>query len=178
MRRILKPIIILPALAGVIASFLVFLTLWEKRKTTPATNSLAVSGTPLPKGRMINLQTNQDDYEKLKIGKVLLVFLTRGCDACQKEIPNIAQALPSLESKIAIYGVYLEERSVIDPFVQENQIRFPILLDVGGRVFAGLGIKLIPAKVLIEDGTITKVWFGSSPNKSALIKDVGEVERQ
>jgi peroxiredoxin len=127
---------------------------------------------------MINLQTNQDDYEKLKTGKVLLVFLTRGCDACRKEIPNIAQALPSLAPKMAIYGVYLEERSVIDRFVQENQISFPILLDVGGRVFAGLGIKLIPAKVLVEDGTITKVWFGSSPNKSALIKDVGEVERQ
>jgi hypothetical protein len=51
------------------------------------------------------------------------------------------------------------------------------LLDSGGRVFAGLGKTLIPAKVLLEDGTITKIWYGSSPSKSALIKDVGEVER-
>lgn len=127
---------------------------------------------------MINLQTNQDDYEKLNKGKVLLVFLTRGCDACKKEIPNIVQALPSLAPKMAVYGVYIEERSEVDQFVQENQITFPILLDSGGRIFAGLNITLIPAKVLIEDGTITKIWFGSSPSKSALIKDVGEVERQ
>jgi peroxiredoxin len=83
-----------------------------------------------------------------------------------------------LVPKIAVYGVYIEERSEVERFVQENQIRFPILLDVGGRVFGRLGITLIPAKVLIEDGTITKTWFGSSPSKSALIEDVGEVERQ
>jgi peroxiredoxin len=127
---------------------------------------------------MINLETNQDDYEKLKKGKVLLVFLTTGCNACKKDLPNITQVLPTLIPKMAVYGVFVEERSNVEPFVQENQIKFPILLDVGGRVFAGLGTTLIPAKVLIEDGTITKTWFGSSPSKSALIKDVGEVERQ
>ncbi len=138
----------------------------------------AVSISYLPKGKMINLQTNQDDYEKLKTGKVLLVFLTRGCDACKKEIPNITQALPSLVSKVAVYGVYVEDRSKVERFVQENQIEFPVLLDSGGRVFAGLGISFIPAKVLIENGTITRTWFGSSPSKSALIRDVGEVESQ
>lgn len=127
---------------------------------------------------MINLQTNQDDYEKLMKGKVLLVFLTRGCDACQKEIPNIAAALPSLTPRMAVYGVYVEERSEVASFVQENQITFPVLLDSGGRIFAGLGITLIPAKVLLEDGKITKKWFGSSPSKSALIKDVGEEDNE
>lgn len=126
---------------------------------------------------MINLQTNQDEYETLMKGKVLLVFLTRGCDACKTEIPNITQALPSLVPKVAVYGVFIEERSELDHFVQENQITFPMLYDKGGRVFAGLGITLIPAKILIEDGIITKKWFGSSASKSALIKDVGEVER-
>lgn len=178
MRRILRPIIILPALIGIITSSFIFLKVWERRKENRALSAPTVSRSSLPKGRMINLQTNQDDFEKLKQGKVLLVFLTRSCDACKKEIPNIAQALPSLVPKMAVYGVYLEERSEVDRFVDENQIKFPILLDVGGRVFSGLGITLIPAKVLIEDGTITKTWFGSSPNKSVLIKDLGEVERQ
>jgi peroxiredoxin len=178
MKRILRPIIIFPALIGIISSFIIFLTIRERRKENLSSKSPPASGSSLPKGRMINLQTNQDDYEKLKKGKVLLVFLTRSCDACNKEIPNIAQALPSLVPKMAVYGVYIEERSEVASFVQENPMPFPILLDSSGRVFAGLGIKLIPAKVLIEDGTITKIWFGSSPSKSALIKDVGEVERQ
>ncbi|MBA2732237.1 MAG: TlpA family protein disulfide reductase [Acidobacteria bacterium] len=178
MKKILRPIIIVPALVGIISSFLIFLAIWEHRKENLHLKDSYTSNSSLPKGRMINLQTNQDDYEELKKGKVLLVFLTRGCDACKKEIPNIAQALPSLAPKMAVYGVYIEERSEVERFIQENQITFPILLDSGGRVFAGLGITLIPAKVLLEDGTITKIWFGSSPNKSALIKDVGEVERQ
>jgi len=177
MKRILRPIIILPVLIGMVASFLIFLTIWERRKEKLLFKDSFARSSSLPQGRMINLQTNQDDYEKLKKGKVLLVYLTRGCDACKKEIPNIAQALPSLVPKMAVYGVYIEERSEVDRFVQENQITFPILLDNGGRIFGALGITLIPAKVLIEDGTITKIWFGSSPSKSALIKDVGEVER-
>ncbi|HSS21759.1 MAG TPA: TlpA disulfide reductase family protein [Pyrinomonadaceae bacterium] len=177
MKRILRPMIIIPALLGILVSFFMFLKIWERRKVNLALTPPSVSRS-LPKGRMINLQTNQDDYEKLNKGKVLLVFLTRGCEACKKEIPNITQALPTLVPKMAVYGVYIEGQSEVDRFVQENQIKFPILLDVGGRVFSGLGITLIPAKVLIEDGTITKTWYGSSPSRAALIQDVGEVERQ
>ena len=106
-----------------------------------------------------------------------MVFFTTGCNACKKEIPNITQALPSLVPKMAVYGVFVEARSEVEPFVRENQIKFPILLDAGGRVFAGLGIALIPAKVLVENGKITKTWFGSSPNVLALIKDAGEEGR-
>jgi len=128
-------------------------------------------------GKMINLQTNEDEYAKLTKGKVLLVFLTTDCDACKKEISNISQALPSLVPKVYVYGVYVEKRDRVSSFTAENEIIFPVLLDSGGKVFGALGIKLIPAKILIEDGTITKTWFGSSPSKSALIKDIGEVER-
>lgn len=125
---------------------------------------------------MINLRTNQDDFERIKKGKVLLVFLTRGCEACKKEISNISQASPLLTHKVEIYGVYVEARSDVERFIQDSQISFPVLLDTGGRVFAALQIGLIPAKVLMENGTVTKIWFGNSPSKSAFIKDVGEVE--
>lgn len=178
MKRILKPIIILPVVAGIVSSFLIFLTIWERGKEQLRFQQSSAPSSSLPRGRMINLQTKQDDYEKLNKGKVLLVFLTRGCDACQKEIPNISQALPSLVPRMSVYGVYIEDQTEVASFVQENHITFPVLLDSGGRVFAGLGIKLIPTKVLLQDGTITKIWVGSSPSKSALIKDVGEVERQ
>ncbi len=90
MKKILRPIIIVPALVGIISSFLIFLAIWEHRKENLHLKDSYTSNSSLPKGRMINLQTNQDDYEELKKGKVLLVFLTRGCDACKKEIPNIA----------------------------------------------------------------------------------------
>src|SRR3954470_18416499 len=35
MKRFLKPIIILPVLVGIVSSFLVFLTIWERRKANP-----------------------------------------------------------------------------------------------------------------------------------------------
>src|SRR5947209_9040013 len=145
MKRILKPIIIIPALVGIFCSLLIFLKIWERRKENLLFEDSSASSSSLPRGRMINLQTNQDDYEKLKKGKVLLVFLTRGCDACKNEIPNITQALPSLIPKMSVYGVYIEERSEVESFIQENQMTFPVLLDSGGRMFGRLGITPIPA---------------------------------
>jgi peroxiredoxin len=178
MKRFLKSRIILPVLVGIVSSFLIFLTIWERRKENQRLKDSSASSTSLPKGTMINLQTNQDDYEKLNKGKVLLVFLTTDCDACKIEISNISQALPSLVPKMAVYAGCIEQRSKVAAFAQENHIDFPILLDREGSVFTGLDITLFPAKVLLEDGKITKIWFGSSPSKYALIRDVGEVERQ
>src|SRR5437868_4304008 len=131
MKRISKIIIIAPAFIGLIVFFFILLKIRQKRMNYSVSPTVDISHSYLPKGKLINLQTNRDDYESLKSGKVLLVFLTRGCDACKKEIPNIAQAVPSLVSKVAVYGVYIEERSDVDQFIQENQITFPILLDKG-----------------------------------------------
>ncbi len=125
---------------------------------------------------MIGLRTNQDEYETVTKGKVLLVFMTTGCDACTKEVLNISQAIPTLTSRVRIYGVCMERRDKVIQFVEENHIDFPILLDQGGRIIARLGFKYMPTKVLLENGIITKIWYGSSPNKAALIKDVGEAE--
>jgi hypothetical protein len=36
----------------------------------------------------------------------------------------------------------------------------------------------MPTKVLLQDGVITKIWYGTSPDKTSLIRDVGEVERK
>jgi hypothetical protein len=50
MRRILTAIIILPALVGLVASSLIFLRVWDKRKSNPAAKSVAVVGPSLPRG--------------------------------------------------------------------------------------------------------------------------------
>jgi len=170
----LRPIMVVPAVLGLIIPFLILIDIHERRKTSTSPKISSGLKSSLPKARLINLQTNQDDYEKVMKGRVLLIFLTRGCGACKKEIPNITEALPSLAAKMSVYGVYIEDRSDVEAFIEENQIKFPILLDRGGRIFADLGITLIPAKVLMQDGTIIKTWFGSSPNKSKLIEDVSE----
>ena len=176
MRRFLKLSIILPAVLGILASSFIFQRVLEHYRTKHAAVRVVASGSSLPRGAMINLHTNRDEYETVTKGKVLLVFLTTDCDACRKEVSNISQALPSLASKLAIYGVCIEDRDRVILFAEESHIDFPILLDHGGRILTRLGFRYMPTKVLLENGTISKIWYGTAPNKEALIRDVGEVE--
>src|SRR6185295_6666362 len=104
----------------------------------------------LPQGTLINLRSNHDEYQEVAKGKVLLVFLTTDCDACKKEIVNVSQAIPSLVSKVRVYGVFIEKREYVKPFMQENDIEFPILLDHGARILKQLGFSLMPTKVLLQ----------------------------
>lgn len=176
MRNLLKlSAIVLPAMLGITLTIVVSQRILEHRRVrTP--ELAAPAGSLLPRAPLVNLKTNHDDYQHVTSGKVLLVFVTTDCDACRKELSNVSQVVPSLASKVTVYGVLIEDRDSVNTFVEANHVAFPILLDHGAAILSRLGFKYMPTKVLLQDGIITKIWYGSSPDKNALIKDVGEVE--
>lgn len=179
MRRFLKPIIILPALVGIALSFSIFLKIWEKRKfdaTLKNAVASAVSNGLLPKGNLIHLESRIDYYETVTRGRVLLVFLTTNCGACNKEVLTLSQTLPKFPPHLAVYGVFFEDRDKVSKFSQENPIKFPVLLDKGGQIFNGLHLRYFPAKILIENGIVVKTWVGSSPNEESLLKELAPGE--
>jgi peroxiredoxin len=178
MRRMIKPVVIIPALAGIILSLSIFLKIWERRKVSAPLNGPVFSRSSLPAGALINLATNVDSYATVNKGRVLLVFLTTNCDACKRESFTLSKVLQSLNPNTDVYGVCFEEREKVIPFVKENGIKFPVLLDKGGRVFSGLGLTVFPAKVLMQNGTIIKTWFGSSPSETDLIREIDEANGQ
>ena len=128
----------------------------------------------LPRAPLVNLKTNHDDYQNVTKGKVLLVFVTTDCDACRKELANVSQVVPILASKVTVYGVGVDDRNSVNIFIEANHVALPILLDPGAVILSRLGFKFMPTKVLLQDGVITKIWYGSSPDRTALLKDVGE----
>jgi len=137
--------------------------------------SSIASGTPLPHGVLVNIETRRDEYSNVTQGRVLLVFVTTDCDACRKELLNLAQAAPTLKSSLQVYGVGVEDPDEVKNFVQDRHEGFPILLDHGAQILARLGFKYMPTKVLLKDGRVSRIWYGSSPSPAVLIKDVGEV---
>jgi peroxiredoxin len=166
-------IILLCGLMGVVAIVLCQRIL-ERHRVKPDTAPTGLIGSRLPGGTLINLQTNHNEYENIKKGKVLLLFLTTDCDACRKEVGNVSQVLPALASKVAVFGVGIEDRDEVTAFAEKNRMNFPILLDHGAVILNRLGFKFMPTKVLLRDGVITKIWYGTSPDNAALIRDLGE----
>ncbi len=179
MRKLLKlSAIALPAMLVFVATVLVSQRILGYRRGLPAvsTERVVPAGSLLPRAPLVNLQTNRDDYQKVAKGKVLLLFVTTDCDACRKELSTLSQVAPSLASRVTVYGVGIEDRDSIKTFIDANPVDFPVLLDHGAAILSSLGFRLMPTKVLLQDGVIRKIWYGSSPNTVALIKDVGEVE--
>lgn len=166
---------IVPAILGIIISAFVTQKLFEYYRKKAPPEYAALSIAPLDHGSLINLRTNVDESQSLKKGKILLVFLTTDCEACKKEVVTLSSLTSStLSSKVRVYGVFVEPRDNVIPFVEENNITFPLLMDNGATVLSKLGFKYMPTKVLMQEGIVQKIWYGSSPNLAALVRDIGE----
>src|ERR1043165_4911578 len=160
-RRLIKfTLILLPALIGVVVCTAVGKKIVDGYKLRhEAQPPKIANGTPVPRGFLVNLDTRRDEYAKVTQGRVLLVFVTTGCDACRKELLNLAQAAPTLKSSVQVYGVGVEEPDEVKNFVQDKHEGFPILLDHGAQILARLGFKYMPTKVLLQDGRVSRIWY-------------------
>lgn len=76
-------------------------------------------------GRTINL-ADQD-------GNVILVnFWATWCGPCRREIPDLIQLYDDLKDEgLVIVGIAVDQkgREVVEPFVEDEQINYPIVLD-------------------------------------------------
>jgi peroxiredoxin len=45
-------------------------------------------------------------------------------------------------------------------FAKEFDLKFPLLIDAGGKLAGSLDIHYFPSTYLVEDGVITKSWRG------------------
>ena len=88
---------------------------------------------------------------------VLLVFWATWCAECREAVPLInALHEGSIGGRVQILGInYRESREKVASAVKARGIRYPVLLDDGGKVAGGYGIVGIPTYLLIgRDGTI------------------------
>ncbi len=93
------------------------------------------------------------------IGKkpVLLVFWATWCPVCREAVPTINSIHDgAFGEKIQILAIdYRESRDKVASAVKKRNIRYPVLLDEGGKVTGGYGVLGIPTYILIgRKGTI------------------------
>lgn len=136
-------------------------------------DAVVISGQSLPQTELLELDGNVVPPKTLRQGKVLLVFVTTGCGACQKELVLLSQVESEVSDKVKIYGVGVENRSQLMTFIQENEVTTKILVDKDAKLMKSLSVKYFPTKFLVVDGVIVKTWFGNSPDQAELFKQLG-----
>jgi peroxiredoxin len=97
---------------------------------------------------------------------VVVNFWGTWCPPCRDEIPMLIEAYEAHRGdSLVILGVNGrdQERStrVVESFVTELHVNYPVLLDVKGRVRRRYHLRALPTTVFIgTDGTVRAVNFG------------------
>ena len=98
----------------------------------------------------------------------LVVYLTSGCKACSDELGLLSDA-HATSTGLKIFGIMSEDETVIENYVRDNNIKFPIIRDRHLDVLRGLKLEFFPTNLVIEDGTIKRAYVGVPESKEKLL---------
>jgi len=87
-------------------------------------------------------------------GKVILLnFWATWCPPCRAEMPSMESLYQAYRNQgLVILAISNDRagRSVVESFVQDRGVTFPILLDPDGEVFAQYGVRGLPTSYLLD----------------------------
>ena len=104
-------------------------------------------------------------------GKVVLVnFWATWCPPCRKEIPDLGALYKRFQEQgFAILAISDEEAGKVAAFAKEQNIKYPILLDTGRRVYDLFGVEGIPKSFVYDrDGKIVATAIDMRTQKQFL----------
>lgn len=129
--------------------------------SSPATTS---KPTTLPNADLQSLDHGPEALSRALGGRPALVSLwATWCDACHKEMPDLAQLDTwAKEHGGVVMGVAVGEPvAKVKSFASEHRMAYPILVDEDFRLSDALGEKRVPA-TLVVDRTGTIVYVGGA----------------
>ena len=119
------------------------------------------SGKQLPSSQLIDESNQLLPDAELRHGRLILVFVTPDCEACSKE-SQFLKSVVGRRSDVPFLGVisFGDQNQVL----REAREKFPfkVFYDQNFKLAGGLGIKRVPIKLFVENGTIVKSWGGAT----------------
>lgn len=134
----------------------------------PVPGALTNVHLQLPACRLIDLERGELAADELRSGRVLMVYLRTDCTACLKEVEVISRLRRDTPPGLRIYGLAAESGSRLKDFAKEHKLTFPILSDEEGQLARSLDTRYFPSKYFVEDGVITKAWYGKTRDEAEL----------
>lgn len=143
------------------AGLVLFYNRIQRSQAVPPDASKSFVNKPFPHAQLVDVYGSKVDEQILRRGRVVLVFVTTDCDACQKET-KFLQTLLGRRKDVAFYGLVPFGTHPNSPDVAEKMFPFRIFYDEGDSFVSAMGINRVPVKVYLEDGIIKKGWIGAA----------------
>jgi hypothetical protein len=165
MRRLTK---LLAAASIIIAIFCVSFAFFYKRAQknlsenlpapTPLILTSAVINQPLPKANLVNSSGKVLADERLRRGKVVLIFTLTTCQLCDQE-NEFLKTLVGFRKDVSFF--YVIPFGNKDEVLKTAQGKYPFetFFDQDSMLSQSLEVYQVPIVVFLQDGTIKKTWL-------------------
>lgn len=133
-------------------------------------------GRPAPDFTLQTLDGRSFSLSELRGTPVVLNFWATWCGPCQREMPALQTASERYGGAVVIAGIdQAEEAAVVQRFVDEMEITFPIPMDVSSEVGKRYHVSGMPTTYFVDaDGIIRHIWMGEM-NSITLAEGIAKI---
>jgi len=151
-----------PALALIVLALsCLTLALYERTPHQAATQPLiltpAVIDQALPPAELVNIFGTRLDDQRLRHGKVVLVFTLTSCKPCDQENAFLKTVIESRKDVSIFYVIPMGVKADVLREARDKYA-FETFFDEGSMLTKSLEVYQVPLKVFLLDGVIKKTW--------------------
>lgn len=158
--KLLGSLLILIVIFG-ISFFFFYKRAQQNLPKQPLILTPAVLNQPLPPANLVDLSGKQLDDNKLRRGKVILIFTLTECKPCDDE-NEFLKSVMGMRKDVAFYGVIPFGNREAALKKAESKYAFETFFDDRSMLSRNLQVYQVPIKIFVEDGTIRKTWLDAT----------------
>lgn len=124
----------------------------------------AVINQPLPKTNLVNISGEPYEDEKLRRGRVVLVFMMPDCKPCDTEHEFLKLVAGTRQDVSFVYVIPFGDKDQTLRAARDKYALDPFF-DLGSGLSRKLQLYQVPVKLFVEDGIIKKTWLDATSDE-------------
>lgn len=135
----------------IVAAVVVLVAAYYPNGSAPQAGPVQAVGGSLPTLTLPSLDGKNFDLSALRGNDVLVNVWATWCGPCRREMPALQHLAQSMPGKLTVIAIDQgEDRSVVQQYVRQFGVRFPVYIDHDQRVGTALHLIGLPSSFFID----------------------------
>jgi thiol-disulfide isomerase/thioredoxin len=114
-------------------------------------------GSPVPDFVLSGVQSQKIRLEDFRGKAVILNFWATWCAPCKQEMPLLQKFADTFGTSVVVIGIDSQEQATdVATYLQENQIQFPVALDLDGEITRKYQVNGFPTTFFLDQNGILR----------------------